>query len=155
MPIAIERADQPDVMRLIEELDAYQKPLYPPESHHGVDIAALCRSNVVFAVARSSDGQAVGCGAVVLGEEYGELKRMYVVPGHRGLGIAKALLAFLESQASAAGVKTLKLETGYKQSEAIDLYSQSGYIRCAPFGDYTEDPNSVFMSKDSASRRAP
>ena len=93
MPIAIERPDQPDVMRLIEELDAYQKPLYPPESHHGVDIAALCQSNVVFAVARSSDGQAVGCGAVVLGEGYGELKRMYVVPGNRGLGIAKALLA--------------------------------------------------------------
>jgi putative acetyltransferase len=115
-----------------------------------VDIAALCRFNVVFAVARSSDGRAVGCGAVVLGEEYGELKRMYVVPGSRGKGIGTALLAFLESQASAAGVKTFKLETGYKQSEAIDLYSRSGYVRCGPFGDYTEDPNSVFMSKDVA-----
>ena len=147
MPIATERPDQPDVMRLIEELDAHQMPLYPSESHHGIDIAALCQPNVVFAVARSPDGRAVGCGAVVLGEEYGELKRMYVRPGGRGQGIAKALLAFLESQASAAGLRVFKLETGNRQSEAIDLYSRSGYVRCGPFGEYTEDPNSVFMSK--------
>jgi len=149
MPIAIERPDQPEVVRLIQALDAYQMPLYPPESHHGMDIAALCRSNVVFAVARSADGRAVGCGAVVLGREYGELKRMYVLPDSRGQGIGKALLAFIESQASAAGLKVLKLETGGKQPEAIDLYSKSGYVRCGPFGDYTDDPHSVFMSKNA------
>ena len=150
MPIAIEHPDQPDVVRLIEELDAHQIPLYPLSSHHGIDMAALCEPNVIFAVARSYDGQAVGCGAVVLGAEYGEIKRMYVRPDSRGQGIAKALLAFLESQASAKGRKTFKLETGSKQSEAIGLYSRSGYVTCGPFGEYTEDPNSVFMSKDRA-----
>ena len=150
MPIAIEYPDQPDVVRLIEELDAYQKPLYPLESHHGVAIAALCQANVVFAVVRSADGQVVGCGAVVLGEQYGELKRMYVRPGSRGQGIGEALLVFLESQASAAGLRVFKLETGNKQLEAIELYSRSGYVRCGPFGDYAEDPNSVFMSKDAS-----
>jgi len=60
-----------------------------------------------------------------------------------------ALLKFLESQASAAGAKVFKLETGNKQPEAIDLYSRSGYVRCGPFGDYVEDANSVFMSKDA------
>ena len=149
MPIAIESPNQPDVIRLIEELDAYQVPLYPLESHHGIDIADLCEAKVVFAVARSSDGRAVGCGAVVLSEEYGELKRMYVHPGSRGQGIGKALLAFLELQASAAGLTAFKLETGSKQTQAIDFYSRSGYVECAPFGDYTEDPNSVFMSKDA------
>ena len=148
MPIAIERPDQPDVMRLIEELDAYQKPLYPLESHHGVDMAALGEPNVVFAVARSSEGHVVGCGAVVLSEQHGELKRMYVRPGSRGQGVGKALLAFLESRATAAGLLVLKLETGSRQPEAIELYSRSGYVRCAPFGEYIEDPNSVFMSKD-------
>ena len=155
MPIAIEDPDQPDVVRLIEQLDAYQMPLYPLESHHGINIATLSQANVVFAVARSSDGRAVGCGAVVLGEQYAELKRMYVIPGSRGQGIGKALLAFLESHAGAAGLRVFKLETGHKQSEAIDLYSQSGYVRCGPFGEYTEDPNSVFMSKDSATRQEP
>jgi len=150
MSIAIEHPEQPEVARLIQELDAYQKPLYPPESHHGIDIASLSQPNVVFAVARSSGGRAVGCGAVVLGEEYGELKRMYVRPGSRGQGIAKALLAFLESRATAAGLSIFKLETGSKQREAIELYSRSGYVRCAPFGEYAEDPNSIFMSKDVA-----
>ena len=60
------------------------------------------------------------------------------------------LLAFLESQAGAAGLRVFKLETGSWQSEAIDLYSRSGYVRCGPFGEYAEDPNSVFMSKDVA-----
>jgi len=153
MHIAIERPDQTEVARLIEELDAHQMPLYPLESHHGVDIATLCQPNVVFAVARSSDGRAVGCGAVVLGQEYGEIKRMYVLPASRVQGIGMALLEFLESRASAAGLRVFKLETGSKQSEAIDLYSRSGYVRCGPFGDYADDPHSVFMSKDARERR--
>ena len=95
MPIAVEHPDQPEVGRLTEELDAHQKPLYPPESHHGIDIASLSQPNVVFAVTRSSDGRAIGCGAVVLGNEYAELKRMYVPPGNRGQSIGKALLSFL------------------------------------------------------------
>src|SRR6185295_7944243 len=40
MNVAFETPDQPEVARLIDELDAYQKPLYPPESHHGIDMAA-------------------------------------------------------------------------------------------------------------------
>ena len=38
-----ESADQAEVRALIDALDAYQKPLYPPESHHGIDLAALSR----------------------------------------------------------------------------------------------------------------
>jgi hypothetical protein len=79
MPIAfsitLERADQADVIALIDELDAYQKPLYPAESHHGIDIGALSRPNVLFAVARDERGAAVGCGAIVLEAGYGEVKR--------------------------------------------------------------------------------
>jgi hypothetical protein len=71
MRIAIEDPGQPDVVRLIEQLDAYQMPLYSPESHHGIAIATLSRPNVVFALARSADGGAVGCGAAVLGEVKG------------------------------------------------------------------------------------
>jgi putative acetyltransferase len=148
MRIAIERPDQPDVARLIDELDAYQVPLYPLESHHGIDTGTLAQPNVVFAVVRSADGEAIGCGAVILGTEYAELKRMYVRTDSRGRGIGKALLEFLESHASAAGLTTFKLETGNRQAEAIDLYSRSGYVRCGPFGAYIEDPNSVFMCKE-------
>ena len=64
MHIALESPVQPEVIALIAELDAYQKSLYPPESRHPLDIAALMQPNVVFAVARDAAGQARGCGAV-------------------------------------------------------------------------------------------
>ena len=145
--IALESVDQPEVIALIDELDAYQKPLYPAESHHGIDIAALLEPDVLFVVARDEGGQAIGCGAVVLEPGYGELKRMYTRPGHRGRGVGRAVLAMLESEARARGCTRFLLETGYLQSEAIALYERSCYRRRGPFGAYAEDPNSVFMQK--------
>lgn len=147
MAIAIERADQPDVVALIDELDAYQRPLYPPESHHGIDIAALLQPPVIFAVLRDEAGAAIGCGAIVLGAALGEIKRMYVRPGHRGRGLAARLLDFLEREAHARGCRELALETGTKQAEALMLYTRAGYRRCGPFGAYGPDPYSVFMRK--------
>jgi putative acetyltransferase len=150
MHIALESPDQPDVVRLIDDLDAYQKPLYPPESHHGIDIAALSAANVLFAVARDEEGTAVGCGAIVVGPAFGELKRMYVRPGHRGQGIAARLLGFLEGEATARGCTTFMLETGPSQPEALALYARSGYERRGPFGGYGPDPFSVFMEKSAS-----
>ena len=146
--IAIEAPDQPAVVRLIDELDAYQKPLYPPQSHHGIDLGELARPNVRFAVARDAAGTAIGCGAVVLGAGRGELKRMFVTPECRGRGIARELLTFLERSAAAAGCLELMLETGVHQAEALALYADAGYATCGPFGGYTEDPYSVFMKKE-------
>jgi putative acetyltransferase len=144
--IALERADQEEVIRLIDALDAYQKPLYPPESFHGIDMAALLQPGVLFAVAREA-GQAVGCGAVVLGPEHGEIKRMYVLPGVRGRGIGARLLAFVETAAEREGCRRFVLETGIHQGEALALYERAGYVRCPPFDDYLPDPMSVFMEK--------
>jgi putative phosphoesterase len=135
------------VIRLIDALDAYQKPLYPPESHHGIDIDALRRPEVLFAVARDDTGAALGCGAIVLGAEFGELKRMFVAPQARGRGIGRDLLAFLEDEAAARGCTHLVLETGIHQGEALGLYERAGYLRCGPFGHYADDPFSVFMHR--------
>jgi putative acetyltransferase len=147
MVFAFESPDQPDVIALIADLDAYQDTLYPPESRHTVDLASLKRPDVLFAVARDSEGLAIGCGAIVLYPEFGELKRMYVSPGGRGQGVAKKLMALLESRAADVGCKLLKLETGPYQHEALALYASTGYERRGPFGDYTNDPLSVFMEK--------
>ncbi len=152
--VAREASDQPEVVRMIAALDAYQKPLYPPESHHGIDADELARSNVLFAVARDASGKAIACGAVVMSSGFGELKRMFVAPECRGQGVARALLAFLEDQASAAGCKILMLETGVRQLEALALYAGAGYVRCGPFGAYTLDPHSIFMKKLLAHRIA-
>lgn len=147
MHIALESPNQPDVIQLIDDLDAYQKPLYPPESHHGIDIAALSAPNVLFAVARDGEGRAVGCGAIVVGAEFGELKRMFVRPENRGQGIAIKLLNFLEGEAAAKGCAMFMLETGPSQPEAISLYARAGYEPRGPFGGYGPDPFSVFMQK--------
>lgn len=150
MTIALESPDQPDVIALIADLDAYQDTLYPPESRHALDLASLKQSNVLFAVARDIEGQAIGCGAIVVGPDFGELKRMYVSPRGRGQGIAKQLIAFLETRAIDLGCRLLKLETGPYQQEALALYASAGYERRGPFGDYTDDPLSVFMQKHIA-----
>ena len=147
MTIALESPDQAEVIALIAELDAYQDTLYPPESRHSLDMASLKQPNVLFAVARDGKGNAIGCGAVVLGPVYGEIKRMYVSPHGRGQGIAKKLLALLESRAMGSHCRLLMLETGPYQREALGLYAAAGYERRGPFGDYTGDPLSVFMQK--------
>lgn len=147
MRIAIESPAQPDVIALIDALDAYQVPLYPIESHHGIDIDALSAPNVLFAVARDDNGDAIGCCAIVIEPEYGEIKRMYTQPQARGKGVARALVTLLETEARAQGCTCFMLETGYLQPEAIAFYESMGYRTRPPFGSYQEDPNSIFMSK--------
>lgn len=144
---AFESPRQADVIALIQDLDAYQRPLYPSESHHGIDVEALAAPQVLFAVTRDDAGRAVACGAIVVGPAFGEVKRMYVQPAFRGRGLARDLLVALEERAIAGGCTTFALETGFRQPEAIGLYRRLGYVECGPFGDYAEDPNSVFMRK--------
>lgn len=146
MELRLESPDQPDVLALIDALDAYQKPLYPEESHHGIDLDALLDPAVAFVVARI-DGVAVGCGGVLVRDGEAELKRMFVNPEVRGAGIGKALITRLEAEAVGRGATVIRLETGIHQHAAIALYERSGYVRRGPFGDYTEDPMSVFMEK--------
>ncbi|MGW6412461.1 GNAT family N-acetyltransferase [Streptomyces vinaceus] len=76
-----------------------------------------------------------------------ELKRMYVVPGARGLGLARRILAALEADARAAGRTRMVLETGDRQPEAISLYASADYTPTEKFGHYREYPSSRCMSK--------
>ncbi|MFC5805414.1 GNAT family N-acetyltransferase [Streptomyces formicae] len=76
-----------------------------------------------------------------------ELKRMYVVPEARGLGLARRILAALEEDARAAGRTRMVLETGTAQPEAIALYASSGYEPCAKFGLYRHHENSRCFAK--------
>ena len=147
MQLALEPIDQPDIITLIDALDAYQGSLYPPESNYHLSVAELKASNVLFSVARDDDGTTLGCGAIVLLDGYGELKRMYVNPVHRGRGTAKAIITFLEQQAAHRGCAIFRLETGIHQAEALGLYERAGYARREPYGDYPNDPLSVFMEK--------
>jgi putative acetyltransferase len=64
------------------------------------------------------------------------------------------VLAFLEAEALRRGVETLRLETGNLQPQALRLYERAGYARRGPFGDYDDDPHSVFLEKSLVRRIA-
>ncbi|GGC60672.1 GCN5 family N-acetyltransferase [Undibacterium terreum] len=147
MKIRLESPDQAEVLALIAELDAYQHSLYPPESVYSMDMASVAEETLLFAVARDDQGNAVGCGGIVLYPAYGEVKRMYVRPENRGQSIARQILTELEQQALNAGCSKLKLETGPLHREALGLYASFGYQQRGPFGSYPDDPLSVFMQK--------
>lgn len=76
-----------------------------------------------------------------------ELKRMYVVDHARGRGLARRILAELETSAAAAGRVRMVLETGSKQPEAIALYRSCGYTPVPKFGLYRDEPLSVCLGK--------
>ncbi|KTT53561.1 GCN5 family acetyltransferase [Pseudomonas oryzihabitans] len=147
MSITLESPHQSEVIALIAELDDYQDGLYPPESRHALDLTSLMQPNVLFLVARDDNGTALGCGAMVLQDDYGEIKRMYVSPRGRGQGLGGRLLAELEREAAGRGCELARLETGPYQPEALRLYESAGYRRRGPFGVYRDDPLSVFMEK--------
>lgn len=103
----------------------------------------------VFLVARDADGTAVGCGGLRrLTPDTAEIKRMYVTPSARGTGVAVAVLRALEDEARKAGVRTLLLETGTAQPDAIRFYEREGYHRIDNFGPYRGAPLSICYARD-------
>ncbi len=150
--ILIEQVDplRSDVQRLIKELDDYQLSIYPEESNHLDPVAELANDSVYFIGAFSAAGL-IGIGAikyVAESEQYGEIKRVFVVQSMRGKGVSKDIMNRLEDDGKRRGVKVLRLETGVYQPEAIGLYEKLGYSHRGSFGDYPmDDPMSVFMEK--------
>ena len=147
MPITItqERPDSPDAIQLINELQTVlSQEMYPDESRHGYSVEKLLREGVAFFITRIDDFPA-GCGGIQLfGVEYGEVKRMYVRPQYSGLGLGKLMLDHLSAYAREKRIFTLRLETGIYQKETIQLYEGYGFARRGPFGDYKNDPMSIY-----------
>ena len=115
-----ESARHPDILSLIAALDRYQSELYPAESNHLIDLAALPETSLILMVIRDQQLQAVGCGAIVLnGDGTGEMKRVYIDPAHRGQHLGETLLAALEDEALSRHCHTVRLETGIKQRAGL------------------------------------
>jgi len=147
LTISIESPRQPDVEALLNEGDAFALTLYPAENYYGLDLDALEQPGVALFVARDG-GAIVGTAALVEGvDATAELKRMFVSPSARGLGVAGALLGAVEARARLLGVARLQLETGEPQAAAIALYLKHGFAHVPQFGKYVGDPTSVCMEK--------
>ncbi|MFP3460281.1 GNAT family N-acetyltransferase [Arthrobacter globiformis] len=105
----------------------------------------------VFLVARNREGTAVACGALRrLDAGSAEIKRMFVLPGHRGSGAATAVLRSLEAEAARLGLSELRLETGTAQPDAIRFYEREGYRLIDNFGPYAGEPLSVCYARSLA-----
>lgn len=138
--------DAEDAVQLIGELDAHlMAHPYPAQSRHAFSVEKLLRERVVFFITHY-EGNLAGCGGIKLfGAEYGEVKRMYVRPAFRGKGLGKAMLNRLLDYARSKDVDLLRLETGIYEVEAIGLYERFGFQRRGPFGEYVDDPMTVYL----------
>jgi GNAT superfamily N-acetyltransferase len=94
------------------------------------------------------DDRPVGTGGLRrVDDEVGEIKRMYVIPGARRSGVARAILHAIEARATSLGYQRLILETGTMQPEAIGLYTAHGYEPITPYGVYRDSPLSRCYAK--------
>jgi DNA-binding MarR family transcriptional regulator/GNAT superfamily N-acetyltransferase len=136
---AVEDATTADARWCIEqyfaELDARFEGGFDPARSMRVDAAELTPPAGVFVIARLRN-RPVGCGGLRFhGDTTAELRRMWVAPAARGIGLGRRLLHELERHARDAGVSVLRLETNRALREAITLYRREGYVEVEPFND--------------------
>jgi putative acetyltransferase len=148
MRIELDDPSRPDVLALLDEHLRNMHELSPPESVHALDVSGLQRADVSFWSVREGD-TLLGCGALKqLDPQHGELKSMRTPQALRRRGAGRAMLAHLIDEAHRRGYTRLSLETGSMEAfrPAWRLYASFGFRYCGPFGEYREDPNSVFMT---------
>ena len=98
-----------------------------------------------FLIAWHGD-QANGCVSLrTLDPGIGEVKRLWVAPHARGQGLARRLMAAIETQARSLGLHSLKLDTNAALTEAIALYQTTGWH---PTGPYSGFPSTHWFAKD-------
>lgn len=91
------------------------------------------------------DDEPICCGGVKrLGDDACEIKKMYVVPGWRGKGVARKLLHELEHRAGRLGYEVARLDTGPKQLGARGLYESEGYEQVP---DFNGNPVAAFWGE--------
>ena len=147
--IGRESLDSADVRELLGEHMRDMLDTSPPESVHALTVTELAGDDVSFWTVRAPNGSLLGCGALKHhAPDMGELKSMRTVRSARGLGVGSALLAHLIEQARGRGYRFLQLETGSEPyfAPARRLYERAGFTETTPFADYSDDPNSVYMS---------
>lgn len=132
--------DGPSAQQLIEALQAEYVVRYGGPDETPVDPTEFALPDGLFVIGYL-DGAPVATGGLrrhADGEV--EIKRMYVVPDARGMGLSREMLAALEERAKRMGAARVVLETGDRQPEAIRLYETSGYLPIDGFGYYADAP---------------
>jgi putative acetyltransferase len=140
--------DDPRVVALLDAHVARARAETARGSAHALDLSGLRSPDVTFWSAWEGDA-VVGVGALRrLSSDHGEVKSMHTAEAARGRGVGSAILRRIMAAARSRGMSRLSLETGAWPyfTPARALYARHGFVECAPFGEYREDPNSVFMT---------
>jgi putative acetyltransferase len=148
--IKVDDLTGPEIAGLLEEHLVSMHIHSPPESVHALPIEKLRGPDITF-WSVWEDGELLGCGALKeLDAQHGEIKSMRTVLQHLGKGVGRAVLNHIIAEARRRGYRRLSLETGSMAAfePARKLYQRAGFTYCAPFADYIEDPNSVFMTME-------
>ena len=149
MEIRADDLRRPEVLQLLQQHLHAVAQLSPPESVHALGLDGLRRPEVSVWTAWDGD-ELMGIGALKeLSPQHGEIKSMRTASRYLRQGVAAALLQHIIEQAGRRGYERLSLETGSMAAfaPALRLYASFGFGACAPFADYIEDPNSVFMTR--------
>ena len=140
--------DDPLARTMVESVQHEYVARYGGRDEAVVDPAEFRPPAGLFVVAEL-DGAPAGCGAWRVYPPGGvEIKRVYVAPAFRRRGLAQALMAELESSAARAGHRSVVLNTGRKQPEAVALYAGLGYRPVPGYGVYACSADAVFLGKD-------
>ncbi len=99
-------------------------------------------------LALDTKGNAIGCVALRPMEPDGccEMKRLYVTPQGRGLGLGRALVNAVLEAASRIGYREIRLDTLPSMTEAMALYKRAGFVVTEPYYD-TPVAGTVFLAK--------
>ena len=146
--LEVDDLSAPDVAELVRMHLADMYATSPACSVHAVDLSGLRDPAITLWVARV-EGRLAGIGALKrLDPERGELKSMRVADGFRGTGVGRALVRHAIAAARAEHLRSLWLETGTSDAflAARSLYASEGFTPCPPFGSYTDDPLSFYMT---------
>ena len=122
----------------------------PPESVHALDLEGLRSPDITFWSAWEGN-ELLGCGALKkLDSRSGEVKSMRTAEAHRGRSVASRILEHIVEEARRCGYEFLNLETGSTPefAPARTFYLRHGFEIRGPFAEYTEDPSSIFMTKE-------
>ncbi len=147
--VRLDDLTSPKIAKLLSEHLEDMARHSPPESIHALDIEQLRRPEVTFWTAWRGE-ELLGCGALKeLDARHGEVKSMRTAPSHRREGVASRVLTEVLGEARRRNYERVSLETGSMSAftPARKMYAKFGFRECGPFGDYVEDPNSVFMTK--------
>jgi putative acetyltransferase len=141
---------RPDVTALLERHLAFAHEVTPAGHVHALGVERLLDPSVTFFSARR-DGVLLGVGALrELDPSHGEVKSMHTAPAARRQGVGRAIVEHLLAVARDRGYERVSLETGTMDAftPARELYAAMGFTRCAPFGEYTDNPHSVCMTAE-------